>query len=288
MKYLFSSLAFVSICALTGCTQSEPAKTKTSTADTKVDTSTNTASTSTATADTPPKTGKVYTVAVDADFPPFTYLDQNGKPTGYDVDLINAIAKNANMNIQLIRKNWSEFPQALDKGQVDLWIAGISVSEERKPIIDYSEPYLTYNTGVLTKKDKKGMAINQTNLAEQRLIALQGTVDFDYAKTLVNKPENLKGISTTFLGMKEVLTNKADAFINNDRVLQYHVKQYPNYNFRVFDLDTKKSSAGSLGIAVKKGNTELVQKLNQGLASIKQDGTYAKINQQWFGVADQN
>lgn len=279
MKYIFSSLAFASLCALTGCSQSEPAKTETAT--------TETANPSTAsTPDTAPTSGKTYMVAVDAGFPPFSYLDENGKPVGYDVDLINAIANKANMNVQVITKNWSEFPQALNNDQVDLWIAGISVSEERKAIIDYSEPYLTYKTAILTKNDEKGMAINQANLGEQRLVALEGTVDFDYAKTLVKTPENLQGVSTTFLGAKEILTDKADAFVNNDRILQYHIKQYPEYNVRIFALDitNNTSATDSLGIAVKKGNTELVKKLNQGLADIKQDGTYTKINQQWFGT----
>lgn len=282
MKYIIPSLAFASLCTLTGCSQSEPAKTETTTTET---TNSITASTS----NTTPTSGKIYTVAVDSNFAPFSYLDENGKPIGYDVDLINAIANKANMNVQILTKKWSEFPQALNNNQVDLWIAGISISEERKAIIDYSEPYLTYKTGVLTKNDAKGMAINQSNLAEQRLIALESTVDFDYAKTLVKNPENLHGVSTNFLAMKEILTDKADAFINNNHVLQYHVKQHPEYNLRIFNIDLANAGGKdkNLGIAVKKGNMDLIKKLNQGLADIKQDGTYSKINQQWFGTNEQ-
>lgn len=102
MKYIFSSLAFASLCALTGCSQSEPAKTETAT--------TETANPSTAsTPDTATTSGKTYMVAVDAGFPPFSYLDENGKPVGYDVDLINAIANKANMNVQVITKTGQNF-----------------------------------------------------------------------------------------------------------------------------------------------------------------------------------
>lgn len=282
MKYVIPSLAFASLCLLTGCSQSEPAKTETTTTET---TNSITASTS----DTTPTSGKIYTVAVDSNFPPFSYLDENGKPIGYDVDLINAIANKANMNVEVTTKSWLDFPQALNDDQVDLWIAGISISEERKAIIDYSDPYLTYKTGVLTKNDEKGMAINQANLAEQRLIALEGTVDFDYAQTVAKKPQNLQGVPTSFLAMKAIVTDNADAFINNNRVLQYHVKQYPEYNLRIFNIDLANAGGkdGNLGIAVKKGNMDLIKKLNQGLADIKQDGTYNKINQQWFGTNEQ-
>ena len=215
---------------------------------------------------------------------PFTSLDEKGLPTGYDIDLIEAITKKSGIQIQIISKPWAQFPQALETNQVDMWIAGISITDERKQIVDFSDPYLSYTTSILTRNDPESLQMNQDNIGLYKLIALKGTVDYASAQALVKNPENLVAVKTTFLGIKDIASKKADGFINNDKVLNYYMKQHPELKLRTFNITN--SQTNELGIAFKKGNSELIQKINTGLTQIKQDGTYNKINEKWFGKTE--
>ncbi|MFB2538505.1 MULTISPECIES: transporter substrate-binding domain-containing protein [unclassified Acinetobacter] len=283
MKFGVMNIVAISLFLMTGCD-----KTPNSNGQKVESSATQTSSTSASSPDAGQQaasnsaSGKKYVVATDSNYAPFANLDERGNPMGYDIDVIKAVAEKAGIQVDVIPVNWSEFPVALNNGKVDMWIAGISITDERKGVIDYSEPYLSYKTGVATKSDEKGNAINQSNLGSQRLVALSGTVNYDYAKSIASSPNNLKGVGTTFLGIKDIITGTSDAFINNDKVLQYYIKQHPEGGLRLFNIETGKGEI-NVGIAVKKGNAELVQKLNQGLNTIKQDGTYNKINEKWFG-----
>ena len=265
---------FLPIILVTACSQNESKKsTETAPSDTQTSQQTQNPA------------DKAYIVAVDSNFSPFTSLDEKGLPIGYDIDLIEAITKKSGIQIQIISKPWAQFPQALETNQVDMWIAGISITDERKQIVDFSDPYLSYTTSILTRSDPESLQMNQDNIGLYKLIALKGTVDYTSAQALVKNPENLVAVKTTFLGIKDIASKKADGFINNDKVLNYYMKQHPELKLRTFNI-TNSAQTNELGIAFKKGNSELIQKINTGLTQIKQDGTYNKINEKWFGKTE--
>lgn len=231
-----------------------------------------------------PDDAPTYIVATDSDFPPFSFRADNGKATGYDVDLITAIGNHAGFKVNIIIADWKKWPEALEDGSVDIWAAGIAIQEYRKNLVSYSNPYLGYGTGALARNDEKSQNITKDNLKDYRLLALNGTVDLEFIQTLKqDKPEEANGVKTNYLGIKAISNHEADVLISNDKVLKYHTTLPQNKNFHVIDLDDEQDPNKMLGFTVKKGRQELVDKINEGLEAVKQDGTYQKINEKWFG-----
>ncbi|MGM3189473.1 glutamine ABC transporter substrate-binding protein GlnH [Dickeya dadantii subsp. dieffenbachiae] len=217
-------------------------------------------------------------VATDTAFVPFEFK-QGDKYVGFDIDLWDAIAKQLNLNYTLKPMDFSGIIPALQTRNVDLALAGITITEERKRAIDFSDGY--YNSGLLVmvradNQDIKG----EQDLAGKVVAVKSGTGSVDYAKANIKTKElrQFPNIDNAYL---ELGTNRADAVLHDTPNILYFIKTAGNGKFKTVGESIK---AQQYGVAFPKGSDELRNKVNGALKTLRDNGTYAALYQKWFGT----
>ena len=226
---------------------------------------------------------KVYVVGVEPAYAPFEAEDANKNVAGFDIDIMRAVAQKIGIEVKFVPTPFEGIFNFLAQGDRDLLISAITITDERKQTVDFSTPYFeasqliavqTGNTGVSKFDDLKNLKIGvQSSTTGDEIV--QGLVG-------KNNP-NIKRFESTPLALKELENGGVDAVVADDGVVKNYIANNPNQKLRtVSDSDFPKEY---YGIAVRKGNAELLAKINQGLSAIKADGTFDKISTQYFGNA---
>ncbi|PFO01221.1 glutamine ABC transporter substrate-binding protein [Bacillus sp. AFS076308] len=222
---------------------------------------------------------KVYKVGVDTTYPPFEYKDGN-EYKGIDIDLINAIAKNQGFKIELNPMDFGGIIPAMQANQLDVAIAGMSITDERKKVVDFSTPYFDAGLTVVVKKDNSTIK-SVKDLKGKTVAVKKGTTGAEYAQANASKLGiNVVQFNDSPAMFQEVSNGNADALIEDYPVISYAIAQK--------DLGLKivgdRLNGDQYGIAVLKGqNKDLIEKINKGLAELKKDGTYDKIVKTYLG-----
>ncbi|UAL52690.1 transporter substrate-binding domain-containing protein [Bacillus sp. CMF21] len=225
------------------------------------------------------KSDKVYKVGVDTTYPPFEFKEGN-EYKGIDIELINAIAKDQDFKIELSPMDFGGIIPAMQANQLDVAIAGMSITDERKKVVDFSTPYFNAGLTVVVKKDNTTTK-SVDDLKGKTVAVKKGTTGAKYAQDNSAK----LGIKVVQFNdspamFQEVANGNADALIEDYPVISYAIAQK--------DLGLKtvgdRLNGDKYGIAVLKGqDKDLLEKINKGLANLKKDGTYDKIIKTYLG-----
>lgn len=215
---------------------------------------------------------KVYVVATDTTFAPFEFQDGNDF-VGIDMDLLKAIAEDQGFEYKIDVLGFNAAVQALEVGQCDAVIAGMSINEDRKKKFDFTEPY--FDSGVV-------MAIAEGNndiksyedLKGKNVAAKTGTEGYEFASKIKDTYGfNLVTFDDSANMYEDVKIGNSVALFEDYPVIGYAITQGIGLK-----LVTEKEQGSSYGIAVKKGeNAELLKMLNDGLADIRANGKYDEI-----------
>ena len=226
-----------------------------------------------------PEVKKIITVAGDENFPPYEFLDErDGLKVyrGFNIDLIRAVMEINGQELQFLPLPWQEALRALQEGRVDA-IGGMKYDAERAQYFDFSEEYLVNSLAIFVAKDNS--IIVELGDLENKRIAVQKD-DIAYQK-LRGRVLELTATVSQEEAIKLLVAGKVEAVVGNKMAGQYFLQ-------RLGAMDSVKSVGGIInperyGFAVRRDNTELLQKFNEGLRKVKQDGTYDRIYQKWFG-----
>lgn len=221
---------------------------------------------------------KAYVVAIDANYPPFSLYDYTKEEaSGLDIDILKEIAKRENLEFEFKPLLWSEWRESLADGRADIWAGGIAILPERTEYTYFSESYMPYGTGIISRK---GENLDLDNLSTYRLAAVEGTSDFSYIEKI--NEENAKGYKTLYLAMKSLASNEVDAVVGNYAVGSYHTKHHPDF-FEIEPIYELNHTEQLLGFMISKNTDEtLLQKINQGLNAMLEDGTIATLEHKWL------
>jgi glutamine transport system substrate-binding protein len=215
-------------------------------------------------------------VATDTAFVPFEFK-QNGKYTGFDIELWEAIAKEAGYKFKLRPMDFNGIIPGLQTRNIDVALAGITIRDDRKKVIDFSDPY--YESGLAILVGKDNTTIKTAKDLEGKMVAVKiGTATVDYLKDNVPnaKLKLFPNIDNAFL---ELATGRVDAVVHDTPNLQYFAKTAGQGRVKVVG---SLRSGDYYGIAFPKGS-ELVPAVNKALSTIKSNGTYDAIYSKWFG-----
>ncbi|MEZ7647704.1 ABC transporter substrate-binding protein/permease [Streptococcus constellatus] len=224
-----------------------------------------------------------YTIASDSSFAPFVFQDSNNKYTGIDMDLINAIAKDQGFTIEITNPGFDAALNAVQSGQADGMIAGMSVTDARKETFDFSEPYYTANAILAVKesstiasyKDLKGKTIGVKNGTASQTFLTKNQSKYDY---------KIKTFSDASSMYDSLNSGSVDAIMDDEPVVKYSISQGQKLKTPI-----KGTPIGDTAFAVKKGsNPELIQMFNNGLANIKKNGQYQKILDKYLKKSNSN
>ena len=221
---------------------------------------------------------KVLRVGTNADFAPFEFQDADGKEyQGFDMDLIRAIGKEMGYKVEIQNINFDGLIPAMESGNIDLIASGMTINDERKAKVLFSEPYYQSGLTIIVKKDNT--SINTFKDLTGKKVAVQiGTTSAKEVKTLGNvEVKEFNSSADTFMELK---AGGVDAVVNDRPVNDYYILKSGEKDVRALD---ELLTSEDYGLAINKNNADLQKKVNDALASLKKSGEYDKIFAKWFG-----
>lgn len=223
---------------------------------------------------------KVLRVATEPSFAPFEFMDQNtSQLIGFDIDIINAIAKETGFKAEIASMPFDGQIPAVLTHQIDVAISGFTITEERAKIVNFTEPYYDAGLGSLVRNDLKSQITTAADLEGKTICAQIGTSGAMYAQKI--KDAKLTQFNTASEAFMELDKGSCDATVNDKPVLEYYLAT--TKNDKLFLL-TDRFTFEQYGIVTAKDNKELSNKMEAGLKLIKANGTYDKIYTKWFGA----
>lgn len=214
----------------------------------------------------------------DRDYPPYEFLDKDGKPAGYNVDLTRAIADVMGMQVVFRFGGWSDIRSALMNGSVNV-LQGISYSEERTKILAFSPPHTIINHAVFARKDSPPVSTLE-ELRGKQIIVFEDGIMHDYLKSL-GFGKNLILTDTPADALRLLASGKHDYAVLAMLPGMYIIRELKLSNLVPV---AKSISTQRYCYAVKKGDEELLARFNEGLAILKKTGQYQEIYDRWLGV----
>lgn len=216
---------------------------------------------------------KTYVIATDKTFSPFEMTDKKGNLIGIDMDLIRAIAKDQKFKIKINSLGFDAACTALESGEADGVISGMTITDERKKKYDFSDQY--FQSGVSMAVAKNSKIKNYKDLKGKTVVAKTSTAGLSFAQSIQKKYGfKIRVVEESSLMYQTVNSGEAVACFEDTPVLKYMIGQ-GQVNFK---LASKNEDPCYYGFAVKKGeNKTLLSKFNKGLAKLKKNGQYKKI-----------
>ncbi|MFG6118769.1 glutamine ABC transporter substrate-binding protein [Thalassobacillus sp. B23F22_16] len=218
-----------------------------------------------------------YTVATDNNFVPFEFLnEETGEMEGFDIDLIKAVADEAGFEVEIESMKFDGVVSGMQSGRFDIGIAGMTITEERKETIDFSDPYYDAGLMIAVNKDNEDIQ-SEDDLAGKKVGTRSGTTSEEYIKS--NHPD---AELVTFPGIVEAYMDLESGRLD---AVMYDV---PNVQYYVANDSAKLKTVGDIlqgeqyGIAFPK-DSELVEDVNKALETLIENGTYDDIYEEWFG-----
>lgn len=225
------------------------------------------------------KSDKAYTVGMEPTFPPFDTTNDKGDLDGFDVDLMNAIAKDQGFKVEFKSLEFDGLITGLKSGNIDIVASGMWASDERKKEVDFSDTY--YNSGLVVAVKTDDNAIKGVNdLTKDMKVAAQiGTSSAELIQKMQKegKIKEAKIYNKVSEAVQDLQNGGVSALINDKPVtLEYMNKQQGKIKIVGDTLNEEK-----FGIAVKKDNKELLEKINKGLENLKKSGEFDKLLKKW-------
>ena len=224
------------------------------------------------------KTEKVLRIGTNADFAPFEFQDVSGKEyQGFDMDLIRAVAKEMGYKADIQNLNFDGLIPALEADNLDVIISGMTINDERKKKVDFSDPYYKSGLSIIVKKDDK--SINKFSDLKGKKVAVQiGTTSAMEVKKIEGaEVKEFNSSADTFLELK---AGGVDAVVNDRPVNDYYItKSGVNDVRRLEELLTSED----YGIASSKKKPEMKKQIDAALKKLHDNGEYDKIFKKWFG-----
>lgn len=212
-------------------------------------------------------------------YPPFQ-SEKNGKYEGFDVSLIDLVAKDLGVKQAIVDTPFENFKTGafLNSGQCDLAAAGMTITEERKKNVDFSDPYFDATQAVLVDKKSGIASLADVKSKGKKLGAQAQTTGEEYATKHGFDPVSFESSDAVINGLR---TGQVQAVVIDYPVVQGWLKDKANADaFKVVD---NLNTGEQYGFTVKKGNTELLAAINKAIKDAKADGTYKKLYEQWIG-----
>ena len=226
---------------------------------------------------------KTYIVATDASYPPMEYMD-NDHVVGFSHDILDAAAKSQNVKLEFVNTPFEGLFANVDKGDSDVGLASITINDERKQQLDFSDPYFAATQMIITE-NKNSNAVKSFADLKNRTASVQAATSGDLILQKLQGKDStkIKRFETMPLAFKELETGGVDAVVGDSSVVAFYVKQHPDAKLNV--VVDPSFIQEHYGFVFKKGrNDGLREAINKGIAQIKADGTYDKIHTQWFGA----
>ncbi|MDQ0778122.1 polar amino acid transport system substrate-binding protein [Streptomyces aurantiacus] len=226
--------------------------------------------------------GGQLTTCTHLPYPPFQ-SEIDGKVQGFDVSLVDLVAKDLGVKQEILDQPFENFKTggSLNSGQCDLAAAGMTITDERKKNVDFSDPYFEATQAVLA--DKKSGVSSLAGLKGKKVGAQAQTTGEEFAQSKGLNPVSFESSDALLNGLR---TGQVKAVVIDYPVVQGWLKNKANAD--AFEVADNINTGEKYGFTLKKGNTKLLEAVNKALADAKADGTYKKLYEKWIGPYDED
>lgn len=224
------------------------------------------------------KEAGVLRVGLDDSFPPMEYRDEENNLVGFDIDLANEIGEKLGVEVEFIPTEWNGILLALMSDKFDTIISTLSITEERKKSIDYSEPYIMEGIIAVTKSGNED--IKTIEDLKGKIVACQlGST----SESALNKLEGFKEVrkySKVTEGFQDLEIGRIDAFVVDEIVGRYYISKKPDDFFIV----PEKLQEEPVGMGFRKGDNELKDAIQKAYDELLEEGVLSELSIKWFGT----
>lgn len=222
-----------------------------------------------------------YMVGSEVSYEPFEFKNEKGNPIGFEVELLEEIGKAAQFNVVFIHTPRNALENDLDSGRFSILASALSISPERMEKMDFSEPFLDFVREVYILDTPENAALKSARDLQGKIIAVNSgsKTAIAAAEELTGSADKVEKAGSFYLSLAAMYNGKAIGTLGDSRILQYYDAKQPDIKTRAISLGDKPKQ---IAFAVKKGDTELLNKINQGLKIIKENGTYDQLLKKWF------
>jgi polar amino acid transport system substrate-binding protein len=216
--------------------------------------------------------------ASDATFPPMEFVDSSKQIEGFDIDMIRAVAQAAGFEAVIKNTAWDGIFAGLSAGDYDAVLSSVTITDERKRVMDFSAPYVNAGQVIIAPKAAKGIS-KPADLAGKKVGVQIGTTG-DLAVAKIAKAAK-KTYDEIGLAVEDLSIGRLDAVVVDSPIAANYVLQNEKYKAKL-QIVGAPFTAEYYGIAVKKGDAKALDLINKGLAAIEKDGTMAKLKAKWL------
>lgn len=212
-------------------------------------------------------------VGTNAEFPPFEYLEK-GEVTGFDIELVNELGKVMDADVKVLDMSFDGLLPALQMKKVDLVIAGMTATEERKKTVAFTQPYYTASQVIIVKEGNNSIKSFDDLKGKKVAVMLGFTGD-----TIVSEIEgvNVERFNAAYAGIMALQADKVEAVVLDSEPAKNYVKQNPGLVLAGADAEQEEYA-----IALRKNDKALLEKVEKALAELKANGTYDALIKKYF------
>ena len=223
--------------------------------------------------------GEKIRIGTEGAYPPFNEKNERGELVGFDIDIAKALCAKMAAECTFVAQDWDGIIPALKAKKYDAIVASMSITDERKKQVDFTDPYYSNYLQLIARKGAK-IAVTKSDLKGKTIGAQRATVSSQHLEDHFAGVAKIKLYDTQTAAYGDLKIGRLDAMLSDIYPALEWIGRPENRDFVMagerVDIDDR------IGIAVRKKDQALKAKLNQALAAILKDGTYAKISKKYF------
>ncbi len=228
--------------------------------------------------------GQKVRIGTEGAYPPFNSIDKDGNLVGFDVEIAKALCDAAKLECEFVVQDWDGIIPGLIAKKYDAIVASMSITEERKQKVDFTNKY--YNTPAkFVARKGADLQISVDGLKGKVIAVQRATIHENFLRDNYGKVVTVNSYATQDEAYLDLVSGRADAGIADSVAIMdgfLSTDQGKDFQFYGPDFNDPKWFGEGVGIAVRKGDNELREKLNAAIMQIRSDGTYEKINAKYF------
>ena len=228
-----------------------------------------------------PNTAPVIKVATTGTMPPFSFQDDYGNMQGIDIDAIRAIGEEQGFKVEFYKETWQDMFDSVETGGRDLAVSGISYKDDRNVKYGLSTPYF-FNPSAMMYSNKDLKLNSLEDLGGLHVAGMEGAKPAEQLKE-IGKYGELSTRTTAFLLFEDLIQDKVDVILHDLPILQYTAKTRPEYKVTIVPYEGEDTPSAQQVVLMAKGNTKLINTVNEGITKLKAEGTFKAIEEKWLG-----
>ncbi|MEL3971804.1 amino acid ABC transporter substrate-binding protein [Rossellomorea oryzaecorticis] len=215
-------------------------------------------------------------VGTEGTYPPFTFHDESGKLTGFDVEIAREVAKRLGVEAEFKETQWDAMFEGLNSNRFDMIANQVGIREDRQKKYDFSKAYIESSAVVVVSKDNSDVK----SFEDIKGLTSAQSLTSNYRDIAEENGAVIQGVDGLAQSIQLLEQGRVDVTVNDKISILDYMNKQKNANIKIA---AEAEDAGQSGLMFRKGSDKLVEEVNKALEEMMEDGTYEEISNKWFG-----